>query len=439
MRRQQLVAVLLATLALTASACSSDSGASSAGEKSNSIPPGRALFVAPNGNDANDGSAERPWATLQHAADVVEPGDVVQVADGEYVGGFVIARSGTADKPITFTAAAGATPTIQIVEAFNEGLVLRGASYLTVNGFEFEYTAPGADTANGERYENGIVVTDAPGPVLSHHITITNNNVHGFPGGGIGSVLADYVTIEGNTIWDNARWSKFQGSGISLYQNVDFDGADGPHNVIRANRVFGNENRVPNDLGIITDGNCIIIDDTRQTQKYLDNKTQYPPATGQTLVENNVCSNNGGRGVHVFLSDNVLARHNTLFQNQQTPTISDGELTAGESGDVRFENNIVYAADDKPANNVSNSTDVVFERNAYFNASTVTVRSDGDLVGEDPLFVDPSADVATANFELQPSSPALDAATGDHPAIDIVGEQRPQGSTADLGAYERPR
>ncbi len=426
---------MLALWSLTSSACGTDSDHST----SRSAPPLplRELFVAPDGDDASDGSAARPWATLQHAADLVEPGDTVRVAEGDYIGGFVITRSGTADKPITFTAAEGASPTIQIVEAFNEGLVIRGASYLTINGFEFAYAAPGADAANGERYENGIIVADAPGPVLSHHISIVNNDVHGFPGGGIGSVLADYITIEGNTVWDNARWSKFQGSGISMYQNVDFDDANRTHNVIRGNRVFGNENRVPNESGIITDGNCIIIDDSRQTQKFLDNKTQYPPAMGQTVVENNVCSSNGGRGVHVFLSDNVLARHNTLYQNQQTPTIDDGELTAGESGNVRFENNIVYAADGKPANNSSNATDVVFERNLYFNAGVVANVSDSDIIDEDPLFVDPSDDVTNADFELQSSSPAVDAGTGDAPATDIAGVNRPQGSAADLGGYER--
>jgi parallel beta-helix repeat protein len=426
---------VLASWVLTSAACGTDSDSSASSPTP--LAPLRELFVAPGGDDAGNGSAAQPWASLQHAADLVEPGDTVRVVEGNYIGGFVIERSGTADKPITFTAAEGATPTIQIVEAFNEGLVVRGASYLTINGFEFAYAAPGADTADGERYENGIVVTDAPGPVLSHHVTITNNNVHGFPGGGIGAVLADYLTIEGNTVWDNARWSKFQASGISLYQTVDFDDASRTHNVIRANRVFGNENRVPNESGIITDGNCIIIDDSRQTQKFLDNTTRYPPASGQTLVENNVCSNNGGRGVHVFLSDNVLARHNTLYQNQQTPTINDGELTAGESGNVRFENNIVYTADGKPANNSSNATDVVFEGNLYFNASTVTHISDSDIIDADPLFVDPSAEGTRADFDLQSSSPALDAGVGDSPATDIAGVNRPQGTDADLGAHER--
>lgn len=58
---------------------------------------------------------------------------------------------------------------------------------------------------------------------------------------------------------------------------------------------------------------------------------------------------NGGRGVHVFSSDNVLVRHNTLYKNLQTLDIGDGtrigggELTAIAASNVWFVNNIVYS------------------------------------------------------------------------------------------------
>ena len=41
------------------------------------------------------------WATLQHAADVVDPGDTVHVLDGNYQG-FDLRRSGAPGNPITF-------------------------------------------------------------------------------------------------------------------------------------------------------------------------------------------------------------------------------------------------------------------------------------------------------------------------------------------------
>jgi hypothetical protein len=35
------------------------------------------LFVATDGSDANDGTSAAPWRTLQHAANLVNPGDTI--------------------------------------------------------------------------------------------------------------------------------------------------------------------------------------------------------------------------------------------------------------------------------------------------------------------------------------------------------------------------
>lgn len=65
-------------------------------------------YVAPNGSDGNEGSAASPFATIQKAADAVNPGDVVIVKDGVYTQadsegyGVQVDRSGTSDHPITF-------------------------------------------------------------------------------------------------------------------------------------------------------------------------------------------------------------------------------------------------------------------------------------------------------------------------------------------------
>jgi hypothetical protein len=40
--------------------------------------------VAPGGDDAGDGSSQAPFATIQHAADIVAAGDTVVVRDGTY-------------------------------------------------------------------------------------------------------------------------------------------------------------------------------------------------------------------------------------------------------------------------------------------------------------------------------------------------------------------
>jgi hypothetical protein len=59
------------------------------------------VFVAPAGNDAADGSAEKPLATLQAGVDRLAPGDTLVIRGGTYRETVVFPRSGTAERPIT--------------------------------------------------------------------------------------------------------------------------------------------------------------------------------------------------------------------------------------------------------------------------------------------------------------------------------------------------
>jgi Right handed beta helix region len=91
--------------------------------------PGQIYQVSQQGNDANSGSIDQPWLTLQHAADTVSPGDTVKVGAGVYKEAVSFTRSGTPDAPITFTATPGKSVTVK-------GLKLQpGASHLRFHGF----------------------------------------------------------------------------------------------------------------------------------------------------------------------------------------------------------------------------------------------------------------------------------------------------------------
>ncbi len=409
---------------------------------------GRTYYVAPGGNDGNPGTEARPWGNLNYAAQTIKPGDTVLVKDGTYPGVY-IGTSGAPGKPITFRAAPGARPNIVITEINSAGFLLEGASYVNIEGFNLDYRVPGVENANGERWEAGIVIKSkddgGPGRINSHHVRATGNRVHNFPGGGIGSGQADYVTIEGNTIWETARWSKYDTSAISLYQSRNVDQAAGVHHIVRANTVFNNENKVPG-TGIgnttITDGNCIIIDDGRNTQKFQGDKATYPAFTGATLVENNVCADNGGRGVNVFSSDNVLIRNNTFYKNGRTPDL-DSEISVLAASNVRVVNNIIVPRDGQRATSVYDGdvaeyrvSNVVFANNLYFGSNKLPQRGASDLVA-DPKFVSPSLEISTANFRLRPGSPAIDRAlVPDSPAFDVGGLPRPVGAGPDIGAWE---
>ena len=59
---------------------------------------GTTYYVATSGSDSNTGSQAQPFLTIQRAANLVNPGDTVVVADGIYTGSspvLSISRSGT--------------------------------------------------------------------------------------------------------------------------------------------------------------------------------------------------------------------------------------------------------------------------------------------------------------------------------------------------------
>jgi len=63
---------------------------------------GRTHYVSPQGDDGAEGSREHPFKTIQHAAEQVEPGDVVAVLPGTYREQVVIRRAGRPEAYVTF-------------------------------------------------------------------------------------------------------------------------------------------------------------------------------------------------------------------------------------------------------------------------------------------------------------------------------------------------
>lgn len=81
-----------------------------------------AKYVAPDGDDANPGTASEPWATVKHALTQIGPADTLYLRDGTYwETGLSIDLAGTADEPITIAAYPGDHPVIDGgLQAFRE-------------------------------------------------------------------------------------------------------------------------------------------------------------------------------------------------------------------------------------------------------------------------------------------------------------------------------
>jgi alpha-N-arabinofuranosidase len=73
----------------------------------------RTFYVAFNGSDANAGTDEAPFRTIQHAASLAQPGDVITVHEGVYHERIDPPRGGTSDtNRIVYQAAPGEKPVI---------------------------------------------------------------------------------------------------------------------------------------------------------------------------------------------------------------------------------------------------------------------------------------------------------------------------------------
>jgi parallel beta-helix repeat protein len=429
--------------------------------------PSTTFYVATTGNDDNPGTAQSPWRTLQKAAATLTPGQTVLVADGTYDGEVRMDRSGAPGQFISFAAAPGARPVVRVTEPDSYGFRIVGASYVRVEDFDISYQGPDASINRAYEYVGGLKAVGSNAGVVAHHIEFIGNYVHDFPGEGIATGEADYMVIQGNTVWNNSKWNRLQTSGISLYQSANSDYAPGVHNVIRGNKVFQNENRAPNGEAnsIITDGNCIILDDLRRRLKSYVAVSQGSYES-DTVIENNVCAGNGGRGIHILNSDNVLVRNNTFYNNLRTPGLSGGELTAHffydsadpdqtlarraplRRGNVRFVHNLVVSNQrgaEFATNDDRDRSNVVFERNFY--VGTAPAAADGDQVQNssgrndivtsvNPL-VAPNENALDGDFRLKRGSAPIDAAlTSESPSVDQTGFNRPFGNAADIGAFE---
>ncbi len=421
---------------------------------------GRVLYVSPGGNDSNDGSSELKAVTIQGGANLSKPGDTILVMKGEYAQAdannniVTMNHSGTSSAWIALMAYPGERP---LLRSRNWQAISVQSSYILVEGFEIagnrdQITLDDArsqqnNVSNPVTSGNCIGITEPynrPGEFV-HHVIVRNNIVHQCPGGGIYSVRADYMTIEDNVVWGNSYYSPYAASGISLYQNWNSDASTGIKNIIRRNVVYANQNLIPFYYSDpdpakrnISDGNGIIIDDGRNTQSFAGStKTPY---NGRTLIENNVVYGNGGRGIHVFLSDHVDIFNNTLFQNSNSPSIKDGELTTIWASDTRSYNNIIVPLSNRPANqrlgtpsNPSDKTTQLFDFNLIFGGTGSDGTGTGSLIGVDPNFISASSN----NFRLQPNSPAIDKGSPNFSALeDIDRVKRPLGAGVDLGAYE---
>ncbi len=138
----------------------------------------RTLYVATDGSDSNPGTdPAQPLATLQHAADLAQAGDLILVAPGVYRESVTVTASGTAAQPIVFR---GAGP----------GAVLDGADATIAGGASWAAGGNGVFSRPID-FATGHVVTEL-GRLFRYDSLA---ELESLPAGAPGGFLADGSTL----------------------------------------------------------------------------------------------------------------------------------------------------------------------------------------------------------------------------------------------------
>lgn len=383
------------------------------------------LTANPSNDDCADGTGG-----LQECLDVaVDNGeaDTIQLEAGSYLDGTYVynAAISAEDSPLTLVGPASGEAIIDGVdqvlgiEIFTSG-VGDSNTLITIQGLSF--------TAGGD---NALQISSVDADILIESNQFSANN--GTIGGAVNiqSSASGDITVRGNTFIGNVAAST--GGAIFLSPTTGFGR-------IENNLIDGNSSE-------IFDGGAVAVD-----------------AEGDTagiIITNNVIfgSETGGDGGGVFVEmeddGELTLTNNTLFNNSSDG--NGGGVAVALSQDLsaaNIYNNIVYGntaggdGDDIYVNEDA-SGNMTFGETLLFNnlysdffsvcqdASGSCVSEGGNVIGQDPLFVDSAA----GDFQLTANSPARGAGDPDAPEMpstDFNGDPRPDeaGTNPDIGAFE---
>ena len=360
-----------------------------------------------NGNDSNNGTLTSPFQTINHAGQLSQPGDTINVLPGIYTidtpdnpwDNIAIANSGNPEGYITYRGISdesGQRPTL--VSASNACFTTFDKSYIVIENFEVttvEEDVNNVIAALGlEQWRERVGFNILNN---SHHIIVRDCYVHDFPGNAFQCGQSDVILLENNLVEHNAFHSDNGNSGISMFQMIDIEVPGFVNEPDYRLIIRGNTSRYNVNLrgfsgfeNKLTDGNGIIVDDLRHEQ---DNGEPY---TGRTLVFGNIVYGNGGQGINVFSSDNVDIYHNSMYDNGLTTRIENpayevvvgnSQLQVGDADNIDVRNNILVNTGTGRTLNRFNESNVTYNQNIHWNSTgNINDNIDANDLIIDPLF-----------------------------------------------------
>jgi len=329
------------------------------------------LYVAPGGSDNNPGNANEPFASVQHLANTLNPGQTGCIR-GNYTENVTVTNSGAAGAPITITSYPGERATLT-----GRLWIHQNANYVTVSNMNLdgrntnELPSPDIDAANTTfttddiTNEHTAICFDIGSDTTYGHATntlIQANRIHDcgkLPAAnhdhGIYIESSTGAQILENVIYDNSD------RGIQLYPNAQQTTIE--HNIIDSN---GEGIIFSGDFGTASSNNTITNNLITNSTQRADIESWYP--TGNPIGENNTVTHNcvwGGTTGTIETNPNGFTATNNTTNNP--------EYANPTTGDYRINNN-------SPCANLLTNTNTPTQ--PFTTTSTTTYTSETNSSGD---------------------------------------------------------
>jgi len=424
-------------------------------------------FVSPTGNDSNNGqTAATAWRNLQKAADMAQPGDIIDVADGNY-SRFTISNKGsvpdmppaTKGTPIVFRATASGAiinsgtssstspdnrDAIKIYRcnnviihglrtesAFRAGCRIDECYYVTVQGCVFanggtwglftdysDYCVIEGNECYGSKKEHGIYHSNSGDHGILRGNYCHNNSASGIQCNGDGAQLVpafgtrgdgfiEDTLLENNLLVENGGGTQSTAGATSAGGGAAFNMVCAKNNIIRNNLILNNY-----ASGIAGSDNGL-GSQWGSPSNVIYHNTIYFPA---------------GRGRHCLI----------MKTGSHSWTIKNNICIGGARGAAEFHTDSIP--------NVVSDFNVFFSIGGwplFTNETTSTNYTFAQwktLIGGDANSQNTSAaftDTAGGDYSLAAGSPGRDQGTSVGVTGTYDGGTRPQGGAPDMGCYEK--